>query len=73
MSPLEGIEVIASLIFIKLYLQKLAGRSQLRTLALPPNHIIHLLMDSFFKSPKRHHSVFLNPSPVIKELTLKDT
>ena len=57
--PLEDIEAIAGLIPIKLHLQKLAGRSQLHMLALSPNHIIHLLMDSPFNSPKCHHSVFL--------------
>ena len=59
MSLSEGIEAIASLIPIKLYLQKLVGRSQLYTLALPPNHIIYSLMDLPFNSPKHHHSVFL--------------
>jgi len=46
----EGIEVIAGLIPIKLHLKKLRGRTQLQALALPTNHIIHLLMDSSFRS-----------------------
>jgi len=58
-SSSEGIEAIASLILIKLYFQKLMGRSQLCMLALPPNHIICSPMDSLFNSPKRHYSVFL--------------
>jgi len=55
----EGIEVIASLIPIKLHFQKLRGRVQLRALALLPNHIIHSLMDSFFSSLNNHHPSFL--------------
>jgi len=58
-SPLEGIKAIVGLIPIKLHLQKLAGRSQLHTLALPPNHIICSLMNSPFNLSKCHHSVFL--------------
>ena len=54
-SPSEGIEVITSLIPIKLHLQKLRGRVQLRALSLPSNHIIHTLMDSLFRSPHNHH------------------
>ena len=40
MSPLEGIEAIMDLIPIRHHLQKLVDRSQLCTLALPPNHLI---------------------------------
>ena len=40
MSPLKGIEALAGLIPIRHHLQKLMGRSQLCTLALPPNHLI---------------------------------
>ena len=58
-SPLEGIKVIVGLISIKLHLQKLVGRSQLYILALSPNHIICLLMDSPFNLPKCPYSVFL--------------
>jgi len=39
-SPLLGIEAIAGLIPIKLYLQKLGGRSQLQAYSLSPNHLI---------------------------------
>jgi len=35
-----GIEAIAGLIPIKLYLQKLGGRLQLQAYSLSPNHLI---------------------------------
>ena len=44
-SPLEGFEAITGLIPIKLYLQKLASRSQLHSVALLMNHLIRTLMD----------------------------
>ena len=47
--------MIAGLIPIKLHLQKLRGRAQLRALALLPNHIIRSLMDSSFGSLNNHH------------------
>ena len=59
-SPLEDIEAIAGLIPIKLYLQKLTGRSQLHALSLPPNHLIQMLMESSFGSPKCCHLASLN-------------
>jgi len=43
--PTEGIEAIAEIIPIKFHLQKLARRSQIRSLALPSNHLMRLLMD----------------------------
>ena len=54
-SPSEGIKTIIDLIPIKLHLQKLRGRVQLRALSLPLNHIIHTLMDSSFGSPYNCH------------------
>jgi len=36
----EGIETIVDLLPIKLYLQKLVGRSQLHAMSLPMNYII---------------------------------
>jgi len=45
MSPMLGIEAIAGLIPINLHLQKLGGRSQLRSHSLSPNHIIHSFME----------------------------
>ena len=44
-SPSEGIEAIAGLIHIKYHLQKLAGRSQLRSAALSTNHLIRMFMN----------------------------
>jgi len=43
------------LIPIKSQIQKLGGRSQLHTISLPPNHIIHSLMDSPFDSHNYQH------------------
>ena len=71
MSPSEGIKVIVGLILIKLHLQKLVGRSQLCTLALPPNHIICLLMDSPFNSPKCPHSISLKSLTSRQKLNVK--
>jgi len=56
----EGIEAITGLIPIKLHLKKLRGRAQLRALALSTNHIIHLLMDSSFRSSNNPHSSSLS-------------
>ena len=44
-SPTEGLEAIAGLIPIKLYLHKLASRSQLCSAALPKNHLIKTLIE----------------------------
>ena len=54
-----GVEAIAGLIPIKLHLQKLGGRSQLRVNKLPPNHLLHLLID-----------LHLNPSSNFKSIVL---
>ena len=43
--PTEELEAIAVLIPIKLHLHKLTSRSQLRSAALPENHLIKTLMD----------------------------
>jgi len=56
-SPLEGIEAIAGLIHIKYHLQKLAGRSQLCSAALPTNHLIRMFMNDYSNnhpSPNPH-------------------
>ena len=45
---------------IKLYLQKLVGRLQLHTLSLPPNHLIWILMESPFGTPKHQHPASLD-------------
>ena len=44
-SPSEGIEAIVGLIHIKYHLQKVVGRSQLRSAALPANHLIRTFMN----------------------------
>ena len=49
-----------SLLPIKLYLQKLVGRSQLHATFLSTNHIIQTLMDSSFGSPYNWHPSFLD-------------
>jgi len=45
-SSTERFEAIAELIPIKLHLYKLTSRSQLRSTALPENHLIKTLMDN---------------------------
>ena len=52
-SPMESIEAITRIIPIKFHLQKLARRSQLRSLLLLPNHIIRLFMDDPSNSSKK--------------------
>ena len=52
-SPMESIEAITRIIPIKFHLQKLTRRSQLRSLLLPPNHIIRLFMDDPSNSSKK--------------------
>jgi len=54
-SPTEGVKALVGLIPIKLHVQKLGGRSQLRPISLPPNHIICSLMDSPFSSHNYQH------------------
>ena len=44
-SPLEGVKAIVGLVPIKYHLQKLAGRSQLCSAALPTSHLIRLFMN----------------------------
>jgi len=62
-SPTEGLEAIAGLIPIKLYLQKLASRSQLRSATLPENHLIKTLMDN------PHNTCYKPLSHLINTLT----
>ena len=58
--PSFGIKAIAGLISIKLYLQKLSGRSQLQAYSLPPNHLIQSLMESSLGSSSVQHSSSLD-------------
>ena len=59
-SSVEGIEAIAGIIPIKLHLQKLANRSQLYTLALPPNHLVQTFTDDLSSLPIHQHPALLN-------------
>jgi len=59
-APSLGIEVIASLIFIQLHLQKLSGRSELRVHALPDNHILQSLMANNSNSTMHLHLLSLS-------------
>ena len=70
-SSSEDIEAIVGLILIKLHLQKLTRRLQLHTLALSPNHIICMLIDSPFNSPKHHHSVSFKSLTSCQRLNVK--
>ena len=55
-SPVDGLEAIAELIPIKFHIQKLISRSQLRSAALPKNHLIRSLMND-------SHNLLTNHSP----------
>ena len=59
-SPSFGIEAIVGLIPIKLHLQKLSGRSQLRVHSLLPSHLIWSLITSFHNLSTSHHSASLD-------------
>jgi len=59
-SLLYGIEAVTGLIPIKLHLQKLGGRSQLWVYKLPPNHLVHSLMDSQLSTSSTHNIIPLN-------------
>ena len=70
-SPTLGIEAIVELIPIKLHLQKLGGRSQLRVHSLLPNHLIQSLIDSsnsgsFFQHPNSLDSLTSHQRSLIK-------
>ena len=54
--PLKGLEAIIDLIPIKSHLQKLVGRSQLRSAILPANYLIRTFMDN-------HTDTHAKPSP----------
>ena len=59
-SPLYGVEAIAELIPIKLHLQKLGGRSQLRMNKLSHNHLLYLLIDLHINSSSNFKSIVLD-------------
>jgi len=60
MSPSLDIEAIAGLILIKLHLQKLGGRLQLWTHALPSNHLMQTIIESHYGTYKLRHPALLN-------------
>ena len=53
-SPTEELEAITGLIPIKLYLHKLASRSQLHSATFPKNHIIKTLIEDVPTKPSSH-------------------
>ena len=59
-SSLYGVETIAGLIPIKLHLQKLGGRSQLCANKLPPNHLLHSLINSHLNPSSNFKSIVLD-------------
>ena len=59
-SPSYSIEAITGLIPIKLHLQKLEGRSQLRAHKLPPNHLVCSLIDLQLSTPSTHNVIPLD-------------
>ena len=59
-SPLYGVEAIAELIPIKLHLQKLGGRSQLRMNKLSHNHLLYLLIDLHINSSSNFKFIVLD-------------
>ena len=59
-SPSYGIEALAGLIPINLYLQKLGGCSQLRAYKLPSSHLIRSLIDSQLNPQSNLNAVALN-------------
>ena len=64
--------MITGFIPIRLYLQKLTDRSQLCTLTLSSNHIIHTLMDSSFSLCKRQYSIPLKSLMSHQRSNIKD-
>ena len=72
MSPTEGFEAIAGLIPIKLYLQKLASRSQLHSTALPENHIIKTLMDDPLNTHYKPPSHSINTLTDCQKISVKN-
>ena len=67
----EGLKAIAELIPIKLYLQKLASRSQLHSATLPENHIIKTLMDDPLNTCYKPTSHLINTLTDCQKISLK--
>ena len=70
-SSTEGLKAIAELIPIKLYLQKLANRSQLHSTTLPENHIIKTLMDDLLNTCYKPTSHLINTLTDHQKISLK--
>ena len=60
MSSLLGIKAVASLIPIKLHLQKLGERLQLQAHSLPPNYLIRMIMESHYGTHKLQYPASLD-------------
>ena len=59
-SLFSSIEAIVGLVLIKLYLQKLSGRLQLRTHSLPSDYILRSLLETNLSSNTTSHQLSLN-------------
>jgi len=71
MSPLSGIETIASLIPIYLHLQKLSRKIQLWTHSLLPNYIINSMLKVRHSSNKEHHLLSMENLTTKQKLKIK--
>jgi len=70
-SPSEGIEAIADLIPITLYLRKLNGRHHLRCASIPPSHAINSLLDSQHTKNQAPHKTVTSKLTAKQQTNLK--
>ena len=70
-SPTMGLEAIASLILIQLYLWKLSSRNQLQIVTLPFNHIIKLLLERRHNQNSQKHCLTLENTMSKQQQKLK--
>jgi len=70
-SPTEGIEAIAGLIPISLYLRKLNGRHHLRYASIPPSHAINSLLDSQHAKNQAPHKTATSKLTMKQQANLK--
>ena len=70
-SPSSDIETITGLVPIKLHLQKLSGRSQLRAHSLPNNHILRSLLETNSSSNTISHQLSLDNLTPKQQLKIK--
>ena len=59
-SPILGVEAIARLVPIYLYLKKLYGRFLLQQSSLPSNHIIHSILSLDRTQEHKSHNAFID-------------